>query len=406
MSLNNIKEKFEKNLSPEAQTNVKKYLIIGVVLIFGVIWYYSSGRSESKEAKTNVSVAEEISFDESLMESDLRESISNEMKIKAEQDDARVKNLEAQTEELTALMEALKSSPSPVVSDLESSGSVDPIGKSTPYGASKVEYPPANGYFENSPDNGNFNGSNTNAVNNGMVEEPHFVGSIGYAVGAQPLKEEEPAIKKNLIRLPPSFMKASLLVGIDAMTSQMGENNPETIILRVQAPAVLPNRVKQNLEGCFIVADAFGNLAKERVQVRLVSLHCNSTDGKAVIDQKIKGFVADTDGKRDLAGIVVSKAGANMARLAISSVFGSAGSSLGNIGSSVVSTSSSTTTTVDPSNVLLGAAAQGLGAGANEVSTIYSDLVKQSTPTIEVGASKKLTVIIQEKVDLEIKTYE
>lgn len=55
------------------------------------------------------------------------------------------------------------------------------------------------------------------------------------------------------IYLPPGFMKARLLTGIDALASRDATSNPEPIIARVQAPAVLPNEVKANLAGCFVV---------------------------------------------------------------------------------------------------------------------------------------------------------
>jgi hypothetical protein len=56
-------------------------------------------------------------------------------------------------------------------------------------------------------------------------------------------------------------MKARLLTGIDALASRDATSNPE-IIARVQAPAVLPNEVKANLAGCFVIGNATGSLAK------------------------------------------------------------------------------------------------------------------------------------------------
>jgi conjugal transfer pilus assembly protein TraB len=398
MSFEDLKNKFEKDLSPKAQTNIKKFLIVFVVLFLGVIYYYASGRSESHIAKGDET--KEVKLNAALLEEDIRESIKKEVE-KTSSDAARaserVAELEGQTEELKSLIETLKSAPSN-----QDNNSVSNIGGSTPFGSGKVEYPPiANNYY---PSNNNYQSNQSNV--DAPLAAPQLIGGIGFSVGAKPLVEEKKTEKKRVIRLPPSFMKASLLVGIDAMTSQMGEANPEPIILRVQAPAVLPNQVKQNLEGCFIVADAFGNLAKERVQVRLTSLHCNSLDGKAVIDQKIEGFVADTDGKRDLAGIVVSKAGSNLARAFLASMVGGFGTALGSVGTTTISTATATTTNVDEKKVLLGAGAQGMGAGANGLAEIYTDLVKQATPTIEVGAAKKLMVIIQKPVELEIKTYD
>ena len=46
--------------------------------------------------------------------------------------------------------------------------------------------------------------------------------------------------KNRTIYLPPGFMKARLLTGIDALASRDATSNPEPQIARVQAPAVLP----------------------------------------------------------------------------------------------------------------------------------------------------------------------
>ncbi len=92
-------------------------------------------------------------------------------------------------------------------------------------------------------------------------------------------------------------MEAKLLTGFDASTSGKGSSNPEPLLLRIQTAAVLPNDIKANLKGCFVIAEAVGRLDKERADVRLVSLSCLSNEGKAVIDTQIKGFVTDVTGK-------------------------------------------------------------------------------------------------------------
>jgi conjugal transfer pilus assembly protein TraB len=45
----------------------------------------------------------------------------------------------------------------------------------------------------------------------------------------------------------------------------------------------------------------------------------------------------------------------------------------------------------------------GLSQGAQTMSDFYLDLVKQTTPVIEVGAAKKVTVIVAEGKELEIR---
>src|SRR3546814_16297667 len=101
-------------------------------------------------------------------------------------------------------------------------------------------------------------------------------------------------------------MKARLLTGIDALASRDATSNPEPIIARVQAPAVLPNEVKANLAACFVIGNATGSLAKERVEIQLVSISCVAFHRHAVLDQAIKGFFFDPERKQGLSGTAVN----------------------------------------------------------------------------------------------------
>jgi len=105
-------------------------------------------------------------------------------------------------------------------------------------------------------------------------------------------------------------MEGFLLTGMDAMTIEGSGDTPEPMMIRVQAPAVLPNDVKANLNGCFVIAEGYGNLATHRVDAKLRSLSCIDFKGKSIIFEKIKGFVQDADGKRGIKGQVVHRAGA------------------------------------------------------------------------------------------------
>lgn len=208
------------------------------------------------------------------------------------------------------------------------------------------------------------------------------------------------------VYLPPSFMEAMLLTGFDASTSGDGKNNPEPLLLRIQAPAVLPNDVKANLRGCFIIAEAAGRLNKERADVRLVSLSCIGRKGQAVIDVAVKGFVTDSDSKVGLSGRVVSKMGAATARAVVAGIFGGAGDALQGSSLSQSTSALGTTTIVDSNQLAKSAAGGGLSTGAKTLHELYLNLAKQATPVIEVGAAKKVTVVISEGKELEIKEFE
>lgn len=237
--------------------------------------------------------------------------------------------------------------------------------------------------------------------------EPRMIGEISVlSNSANPSDEfDSPNSKKKgrIIYLPPSFMEAKLLTGFDASTSGKGTNNPEPLLLRIQTPAVLPNDIKANLAGCFVIAEAVGRLDKERADVRLVSLSCLSNEGKAIIDTQVKGFVTDSDSKVGLSGRVVSKMGAATARTIAAGFFGGMGDMLKSSATTQSTSALGSTTTIDSGQVAKHSIGGGLSEGAASLHDFYLSLAKQATPVIEVGASKKITVVISEGKELKIR---
>ena len=209
--------------------------------------------------------------------------------------------------------------------------------------------------------------------------------------------------KRRTVYLPPSFMEANLLTGFDAATSGSSKNSPEPLLLRIKTPAVLPNDVKAELSGCFVVAEAVGRLDKERADVRLVSLSCLSNEGRAVIDTPVKGFVTDSDSKVGLSGRVVSRMGAATVRAIVAGLFEGAGDAFKAAATTTSTSALGSTATIDSSQVGKSALGTGLSQGAQTMSDFYLDLVKQTTPVIEVGAAKKVKVIVSEGKELEIR---
>jgi conjugal transfer pilus assembly protein TraB len=198
-------------------------------------------------------------------------------------------------------------------------------------------------------------------------------------------------------------MKARLLTGIDALASKDATSNPEPIIARVQAPAVLPNDVKANLAGCFVIGNATGSLAKERVEVQLVSISCIDFEERAVVDQPIKGFFVDADGKKGLSGKVVTRAGATLARSfiagTIAGIAQTVESSVGDVSTSALGSVRS----LDPADAAKAGVAGGFAKSSDKLTEFYLDLARQAGPVVEVGAAKDVVVVIQEGLALEIK---
>lgn len=235
-------------------------------------------------------------------------------------------------------------------------------------------------------------------------EEIVAVGDIGMI--SAPVSEIVADKKKadgQRIYLPPSFMAATLLSGLDAPTSESAKGSPVPALLRIKDLAVLPNSVKADLKGCFVIAEGLGNLADERAHMRLVSLSCLTREGQSVIDQKIKGFLVDQDGKIGLKGRVVSRMGSAIARSMIAGFFGGLGEYVA-AQNTITSTSPlGTTQTINTGDALQYGAGSGLASAFKDTQKFYLDLAKQALPVIEVGATKDVTLVIEEGIMLELR---
>jgi conjugal transfer pilus assembly protein TraB len=219
--------------------------------------------------------------------------------------------------------------------------------------------------------------------------------------------EKKPGDKdaKNKIFLPPSFMEATLLSGINAPTLEAAKSQPRPVFLRVKDLAILPNSIKTNLKGCFVIAEGNGDLSDERVHLRLITLSCLAKDGRAVVNAPVKGFVIDSDGVIGLKGNVVTKMGALLGRSIMAGFFGGVGDA---VKASTQTTSISplgTTQTLDPNQVLAAGIGAGVSSGFQKLQDFYLDMARQTFPVVEVGATKTVTLVFSEGVELSINKY-
>ena len=205
------------------------------------------------------------------------------------------------------------------------------------------------------------------------------------------------------VYLPPSFMEATLLSGLDAPTAGAAKGNPVPVLIRVKAPAVLPNDIKAELTGCFVIADGKGNLATERAELTLVSISCLDRKGKALIDQKLKGFVVDGDGKIGLRGRIVAKFGSLVARSMLAGFLVGAGDAFKAAATTSSISPLGTTQTLNTNQIGMAAAGNGLSEGFKEIQKFYMELAEATMPIVEIGPTKRITLVVSEGTNLEIK---
>jgi conjugal transfer pilus assembly protein TraB len=200
-----------------------------------------------------------------------------------------------------------------------------------------------------------------------------------------------------------SFFPVSLLTGLDAPTGNKAKNQPSPLALRVQDLSWLPNEIRQNVRGCFLLAEGIGELSTERVNIRGMSISCVNNDGERVIDQKLLGYVADSDGKAGMRGEVVSKAGKLLAETmkvgflqGLSEFFQFNARSLTVTDSGAVSTPQSD----ELGNSLLGGASSGIGRALDKVASYYMSLAEEVFPVIQVGATRSATFVVTQGTEI------
>ncbi len=386
--LNNIKKKWAK-LNPKKQKKIT-FLAVGIfMIIFCALGWHSRVKHRVKKPEHGVQSTEKIKKID-LNTRLIKESLITETRNRINIQDKIIGDLK---EEIKLL--AQKNNLDGAVNQKIKTGSIPSPRISVPIKTKKA--------FTPLPPPPSFDQSGFNPE----VPEDLMIGGITTVSNNTTVNQETEDGKKKLkIYLPPSFMEATLLSGVRAPTTSAGKNNPIPILFRIKDLAVLPNKVKGDLKGCFVISEGTGNLADERVHVRLLTLSCVSKKGTAVIDQQIKGFVMDEDGIVGLDGTVVAKMGAMLARSALAGA-------LGGIGDAVQSSTVDYQTTPlgtqqmfssdDASNIARSAVGGALVGASKDFQKFYLQLAEQTMPIIEAGATKTVTLVISEGVSLEVK---
>jgi len=406
-----LKELIDK-IPADKRTAVVKGSIALVVIAVALASYFISGKSEKKVVVKEEEVV--MSLGDDMMEDDIRAVMDRNVEAQKEQNTAFAKSLESITSEVQALTQVLskvegntldlaKGQEKLASAKQETNlGVLPPNATDKTLGSVESEFkfpPPVPLKTANKQNIDSSLGSSQPLENT----DPVMIGEIGHVQGAT-VKTGDDGKKKRGFYLAPGFMEAMLLTGLKAKTVEGAKDNPEPMVLRIQKPAILPNHVKADLKGCFVIANGYGSLASERVEARLVSLHCVSHEQQAVIDQRIKGFVVDADGTNGLKGIPVTKMGANMARVFAAGFFGGIGEAAQSSATvTSVSPQGTVQTLPDGEDVAMAGLGQGLSDAAADIRRVYLDLVRQSAPVIEIGPTKKVTVMITEGVNLDIR---
>lgn len=235
----------------------------------------------------------------------------------------------------------------------------------------------------------------------GEIPMPAAVTVSTEASGTPGAEQGGSKVKKVGTYLPSgSFVKATLLGGLDAPTGGQAQDNPHPLLLRLTDNARLPNRFRARVKECFVIGAGHGDISSERAYVRTETLSCVMKDG-TVVDQPVKGYVVGEDGKAGIRGKVVSKQGAMMANALLAGVVGGIGTSLAQSATSINSTALGTTTTVDPNRSLEYGAYSGTGKAMERMADYYIKMAEKTFPIIEIAADRDVDVVFTKGIDLD-----
>ena len=390
----NIKKTWEK-LNPDKKKKVVIFIVIGCLTLVAFLMY-SVRKGSYTPVQKKVEKKKEISLEPKLLEKSQfgeTQKAFKEFKDSLENVSARLDNME-KNKTTQAPPQA------PPVPEQKGQKPKMPLTTNIPGTASIPPPPVYKGLPEGQPP---LPGS---VLQSRKTETYGEIEIISQKVEKDEKKDADKKKASLKIYLPPSFMEATLLSGLAAPTSEGAQGQPAPVLIRIKDLAVLPNKVKANLKGCFLIAEGYGNLSDERAHLRLANLSCLSKKGQAVIDQKVKGFVVDSDGKIGLSGRIVAKFGSKIAMSLIAGFFGGLGDSLQSSATRTDFSAYGTSQVIDTQDTTKAAVGGGLARASKDVQKFYLDLSKQTMPVVEVGAMKNITVVISEGTTLEIKERE
>lgn len=197
-----------------------------------------------------------------------------------------------------------------------------------------------------------------------------------------------------------AFARTVLLSGLDASASMNASSDPRPMLLRLIDPGTLPRSFQSNLKDCHCTASAFGDLSSERVYARLEKLSCIERSTGEIIETQVAGYIAGSDGKAGIRGVVASKDGQFLARSLVGGVF----AGLSNVANpqsrqSQVNPFYPGSAHVSPPNVgdmFTSGMAGGASTALDRLSQYYIDRAEQLQPVIQIAAGQVVDIVFTE----------
>jgi conjugal transfer pilus assembly protein TraB len=215
---------------------------------------------------------------------------------------------------------------------------------------------------------------------------------------------QEKRLKKTLETTIPAgaYARAILLGGVDASTAVGAPSDPRPILLRVTDAGTLPRRLKSDLKACHVLASAYGDLASERVYMRLETLTCTEPLTGEIVETRVSGYIAGEDGKAGVRGVVVDRSGEAVRSGFIAGFIGGMGEFLGTQQqrSSYPISPFGVSQALSSKEMLGASASKGVSNAMEKLADFYIKRAEQLQPVLQVAAGRQVDLIFTQGADI------
>lgn len=196
-----------------------------------------------------------------------------------------------------------------------------------------------------------------------------------------------------------SFAPATLLTGLYASTGGASGSQPIPVLMRIDAPAMLPSHWRSEIASCHVTGAATGDLSSERVHIRLDRLSCISVKGET-LDIKAGGYAVGRDGKTGVRGRLVTRSGQAIANALSLSVLSGVGRAVSLSAQQVTTSSLTGTQTVDYSSAWKAGMGEGFASGMQRLIDYYLKLADKVLPVLELQSGTPVDIVFSQGVHL------
>lgn len=199
-----------------------------------------------------------------------------------------------------------------------------------------------------------------------------------------------------------AYAKAVLLGGVDASTAVGSQSDPRPLLLRVVDHGNLPRRLKSDLKACHVLASAYGDLASERVYMRLEKLTCTEPLTGEIVETEVSGYISGEDGKAGVRGVVVDRSGDAVRNSFIAGLIGGMGDFLSTQQqrASYPISPFGVSQALSGKELLTSGASQGVSNAMEKLADFYIKLAEQLQPVLQVAAGRQVDLIFTQGADI------